>query len=90
MKSKGKVEKVGKTISFVIGGRGGDLECYFALYHVMKNGHILPTGQQGGLIFPSFDGKSNIFATFIEQKSYRWNRKANDYAQLRHFCRENL
>ena len=67
MKSKGKVEKVGKTISFVI--RGGGLECYFALYHVMKNGHILPTGQQGGPIFPSFDGKSNIFATFIEQKS---------------------
>ena len=23
-----------------------------------------------GLIFPSFDGNSNIFATFIEQKSY--------------------
>ena len=24
-----------------------------------------------GLIFPSFDGNSNIFATFIEQKSYQ-------------------
>ena len=31
-----------------------------------------------GVIFPSFDGNSNMFATFTEQKSYRQNRKAID------------
>ena len=31
-----------------------------------------------GVIFPSFDRNSNIFAIFIEQKSYGQNRKAFD------------
>ena len=34
-----------------------------------------------GVIFPSFDGNSNMFATFTEQKSYRLNRKAIDRAE---------
>ena len=31
-----------------------------------------------GKIFPSFDGNSNTFTTFIEQKSFRQNRMANN------------